>query len=71
MDDIGIIALLEVRSEQAIEELGKKHARNVSQVAFNILHDVQDVEEVVNDSGATSARFTVSKDINTAFEQGL
>ena len=50
MEDREIIALFEARSEQAIEELGKKHGRYVSQVALNILHDAQDAEETVNDT---------------------
>ena len=50
LEDREIIALFEARSEQAIEELGKKHGRYVSQVALNILHDAQDAEETVNDT---------------------
>ena len=50
MEDREIIALFEARSEQAIEELGKKHGRYVSQVALNILHDAWYAEEAVNDT---------------------
>lgn len=50
MDDREIIALFEARSEQAIEELSKKHGRYVSLVAFNILHDDLDAEETVSDT---------------------
>ena len=50
MDDREIIALFEARSEQAIEELSKKHGRYVSLVAFNILHEARDAEEAINDT---------------------
>ena len=37
-----------IRSEQAIEELSKKHGKLCSNVARNILNDDQDAEECVN-----------------------
>ena len=50
LDDREIIALFYARSEQAIEELKKKHWAAVGRVAFNILNDPQDAEECVNDT---------------------
>ena len=50
MDDREIIALFYARSEQAIDELRKRHGAFISKVAFNILHDAQDAEEAVNDT---------------------
>ena len=50
LDDRKIIDLFYARSEQAIDELGKKYGAYVKQVAFNILHDAQEVEEAVNDT---------------------
>ncbi|MBR4579181.1 MAG: sigma-70 family RNA polymerase sigma factor [Oscillospiraceae bacterium] len=50
MTDTQIIDLFFERSEQAIEELAKKHGAAVSRIAFNILGDPQDTEECVNDT---------------------
>ncbi len=50
LDDREIIALFYARSEQAIEELKKKHGAAVGKVASNILIDPQDAEECVNDT---------------------
>lgn len=50
LDDREIIALFYARSEQAIEELKKKHGAAVGRVAFNILNNPQDAEECVNDT---------------------
>ncbi len=50
LEDRDIIALFDARSEQAIDELGKKHGGYAKKVAFNILHDAQDAEETVNDT---------------------
>ena len=41
-----------IRSEQAIEELSKKHGKLCSNVARNILNDDQDAEECVNNTWA-------------------
>ena len=50
LDDREIVALFYARSEQAIEELKKKHGAAVRRVASNILSDPQDAEECVNDT---------------------
>ena len=50
MTDTEIINLFFERSEQAIEELDKKHGRAVASVARNILRNAQDTEECVNDT---------------------
>lgn len=50
MDDKEIIALFYARSEQAIDELRKRHGAYIGKVAFNILHDALDAEEAVNDT---------------------
>ena len=50
MTDTEIIDLFFERSEQAIEELARKHGGAVSAVARNILRSEQDVEECVNDT---------------------
>ena len=50
MTDAEIINLFFERSEQAIEELAKKHGNAVARVARNILGNTQDVEECVNDT---------------------
>ena len=50
MTDTEIINLFFERSEQAIEELAKKHGNAVARVARNILDNTQDVEECVNDT---------------------
>ena len=50
MTDTEIINLFFERSEQAIEELAKKHGNAVARVARNILGNVQDTEECVNDT---------------------
>ncbi|MGN0650586.1 MAG: RNA polymerase sigma factor [Oscillospiraceae bacterium] len=48
MDDNGIIELFFSRSEQAIEELRLKYGRLCAQIARGILHNEQDVEEIVS-----------------------
>ena len=48
MDDRAIIDLFFERSEQAIDELDKKHGRAVKKTAANILADRLDVEECAN-----------------------
>lgn len=50
MTDTEIINLFFERSEQAIEELAKKHGNAVARVARNILGNSQDAEECVNDT---------------------
>ena len=50
MTDTEIIDLFFERSEQAIEELDKKHGSAVARVARNILGNAQDAEECVNDT---------------------
>ena len=50
MTDTEIINLFFERSEQAIEELAKKHGSAVAGVARNILGNAQDAEECVNDT---------------------
>ena len=50
MTDTEIINLFFERSEQAIEELAKKHGSAVARVVRNILGNAQDTEECVNDT---------------------
>ena len=50
MTDTEIINLFFKRSEQAIDELAKKHGNAVARVARNILGNEQDTEECVNDT---------------------
>ena len=50
MTDTEIIDLFFERSEQAIDELAKKHGGAVASVARNILGNEQDTEECVNDT---------------------
>ena len=50
MEDSKIISLFFERSEQAIEELDRKHGPAVKRTAANILRDRLDVEECVNDT---------------------
>ena len=50
LDDSKIISLFFERSEQAIEELDRKHGPAVRKTAANILNDRLDAEECVNDT---------------------
>ncbi len=50
LDDSKIIGLFFERSEQAIEELDRKHGPAVKKTAANILNDRLDAEECVNDT---------------------
>lgn len=50
MTDTEIINLFFERSEQAIDELARKHGNAVARVARNILGNEQDTEECVNDT---------------------
>lgn len=50
MEDSGIVELFFERSETAIEETDKKYGGFLQQVAYNILRDWNDSEEIVNDT---------------------
>ena len=50
LEDSRIIDLFFARSEQAIEELDRKHGAAVRKTAANILADRRDVEECANDT---------------------
>ncbi len=50
MEDKEILALYWARSEQAIQETGRKYGAPVGRVARNILGDEQEAEECVNDT---------------------
>ena len=50
MTDTEIIDLFFERSEQAIDELARKHGNALARVARNILGNEQDTEECVNDT---------------------
>ena len=50
MEDQGIIALFFKRSEQAIEETGKKYGGYCYSIAYNILSNREDSEESVSDT---------------------
>ncbi len=50
MEDGEIIALLDARTEQAIDALGEKYGALARRVAMNILHSEPDAEECVNDA---------------------
>lgn len=50
MTDLQIIDLFFERSEQAINELAKSHEKPVRKLAYNILGNIQDVDECINDT---------------------
>lgn len=50
MEDIKIIELFFLRSEQAIVELSYKYGGTCRKIAFNILKNLEDAEECVNDT---------------------
>lgn len=50
MEDSGIIELYFQRSEEAIQETGRKYGAYLHQVAYNILRSLCDTEEIVNDT---------------------
>ncbi len=50
MEDEQILDLYWARSEEALEESGKKYGRYCYTIAQNILHSPQDAEECVNDT---------------------
>ena len=57
MEDSRIIDLYFARSDKAIEETSVKYGGYLNQIAYNILRDPRDTEEIVNDTylGAWSA----------------
>ena len=61
LDDSAIIDLFFERSEQAIDELDKKHGKAVRKTASNLLHDRQDAEECANDAFSNSSFITFIK----------
>ncbi|MDE6924063.1 MAG: hypothetical protein K2P59_02220 [Acetatifactor sp.] len=50
MEDSGIIELYFQRSEEAIQETGRKYGAYLNQVAYNILRSLCDMEEIINDT---------------------
>lgn len=50
MEDVKIIELFLLRSEQAIVELSYKYGGICRKIAFNILNNLEDTEECVNDT---------------------
>ena len=50
MEDSGIVELYFARSEAAIQETGKKYGAYLNSIAYNILRNLCDTEEVVNDT---------------------
>lgn len=50
MEDSRIIDLYFARSDKAIEETSVKYGGYLNQIAFNILRDSSDTEEIVNDT---------------------
>ena len=50
MEDAKIVDLYFARSEQAIQETGKKYGTHLSKLAYNILRSLSDTEEIVNDT---------------------
>ncbi len=50
MDDSKIIELFFERSEQAIAELSKKYGNVCTKIAFNIIGNEADAQEIVNDA---------------------
>lgn len=50
MEDIEIVELYFERSEKAIQETEKKYNAFLRQVAYNILRNLYDTEEIVNDT---------------------
>lgn len=54
MDDNEILKLYKERDEQALAEAKKKYGENCKSIAFNILKNRQDAEEVLSDALLTS-----------------
>ena len=50
MEDSGIVELYFARSEMAIQETGRKYGTYLNSIAYNILRNLNDTEEVVNDT---------------------
>ena len=50
MEDSGIVELYFARSEMAIQETGRKYGAYLNTIAYNILRNLCDTEEVVNDT---------------------
>ena len=50
MEDSGIVELYFARSEVAIQETGKKYGAYLNSIAYNILRNLYDTEEIVNDT---------------------
>ena len=50
MEDSGIVELYFARSETAIQETGKKYGAYLNSIAYNILRNLYDTEEIVNDT---------------------
>ena len=50
MEDSGIVALYFERSERALLETERKYGAFLHQVAYNILHNLCDTEEIINDT---------------------
>ena len=50
MEDSGIVELYFSRSEMAIQETGRKYGAYLNTIAYNILRNLCDTEEVVNDT---------------------
>ena len=50
MEDDGIVALYFARSETAIAETEKKYGAYLHQVAYHILRNLSDTDEIVNDT---------------------
>ena len=50
MDDSEIIGRFWERSESAIDAIGDKYSKYCRVVAYNILGNMQDAEEVLNDT---------------------
>lgn len=49
-DDSRIIELLELRDERAISEMRQKYSKSCQSIAYNILGNCLDAEEIVNDA---------------------
>lgn len=50
MEDNYILQLFLTRSEQAVTELDRKYGRLCRRISFNILNNMEDVEECLNDT---------------------
>lgn len=50
MNDAEIVELYFARSETAVLETDRKYSRVLKQIAYNILRDLGDTEEIVNDT---------------------